>query len=29
VVLLTTGDKTGKLEGIACRLPGGRWRLEG
>ena len=29
VVLLTTGDKTKKLEGIACRLPSGRWQLEG
>jgi hypothetical protein len=29
VVLLTTGKLTRKMEGIACRLPSGRWQLEG
>lgn len=29
VILLTTGDKTNKAEGIACRAQGGRWELEG
>jgi len=29
VVLLTTGLKTKKTEGIACRLANGRWQLEG
>jgi hypothetical protein len=29
VMLLTTGFKTRKTEGIACRLANGRWRLEG
>jgi surface antigen len=29
VVLLTTGDRTRKIEGIACRMASGRWRLEG
>lgn len=29
VVLMTTGKNTKKQEGIACRLPSGRWQLEG
>lgn len=29
VILLTTGDKTNKTEGIACRAGDGRWQLEG
>jgi hypothetical protein len=29
VVLLTTGKRTSKMEGIACRLASGRWQLEG
>ena len=29
VVLLTTGKRTSKMEGVACRLPSGRWNLEG
>jgi surface antigen len=29
VILLTTGDKTNKAEGIACRDADGRWALEG
>jgi surface antigen len=29
VVLLTTGLLTKKTEGVACRLPNGRWRLDG
>lgn len=28
-LLLTTGVKTRKTEGIACRLTNGRWQLEG
>jgi surface antigen len=29
VVILTTGARTGRLEGIACRLDDGNWALEG
>ena len=29
MVLLTTGERTKKREGIACRLENGLWRLEG
>ena len=29
VVLMTTGQHTKKMEGIACRLPTGRWQLQG
>lgn len=29
VVLMTTGKNTKKQEGIACRLPSGRWQLDG
>ena len=29
VVLLTTGRRTQTAEGVACRLAGGRWQLEG
>ena len=29
VVMLTTGKHTKKQEGIACRLPSGRWQLDG
>lgn len=28
-VLLTTGLRTRRMDGIACRLPSGRWQLEG
>ncbi len=29
VILLTNGKRAKKTEGIACRLPGGRWQLDG
>jgi surface antigen len=29
IVLMTTGKTTKKQEGIACRLPSGRWQLDG
>jgi hypothetical protein len=29
MVLLTTGKRTSKIEGVACRLPSGRWQLDG
>jgi 17 kDa outer membrane surface antigen len=29
MVLLTTGKRTSKMEGVACRLPSGRWQLDG
>jgi surface antigen len=29
VVMMTTGRNTKKQEGVACRLPSGRWQLEG
>jgi hypothetical protein len=29
MVLLTTGIRTKKTEGVACRLGNGRWQLEG
>jgi len=29
IVLMTTGKNTKKQEGLACRLPSGRWQLEG
>ena len=29
IVLMTTGANTRKQEGIACRLPSGRWQLDG
>jgi surface antigen len=29
IVLMTTGQNTKKQEGIACRLPSGRWQLDG
>lgn len=29
VVMMTTGKNTKRQEGIACRLPSGRWQLEG
>jgi surface antigen len=29
VVVLTTGFRTGRVEGIACRLGDGTWQLEG
>ena len=29
MVLMTTGKRTSKIEGIACRMASGRWRLEG
>lgn len=28
-ILLTNGKRTKKTEGIACRLPSGRWQLDG
>ncbi len=28
VILLTNGKRTKKTEGIACRLPSGRWQLD-
>lgn len=29
IVLLTTGKRTSRMEGKACRLESGRWQLEG
>ncbi|MFA5900866.1 MAG: hypothetical protein WC829_17335 [Hyphomicrobium sp.] len=29
IVMMTTGRDTKRQEGIACRLPSGRWQLEG
>lgn len=29
IVLMTTGKNTKKQEGVACRLPSGRWQLDG
>ncbi len=29
VLVLTTGVRSGRVEGVACRLTGGRWQLEG
>jgi hypothetical protein len=29
IVLMTTGKNTKRQEGIACRLPSGRWQLDG
>jgi hypothetical protein len=29
VILLTTGQRTARKEGIACRLASGRWQLDG
>jgi surface antigen len=29
VILLTNGKRNKKTEGIACRLPSGRWQLDG
>ena len=29
VLIMTIGAATGKAEGIACRLPDGRWQLDG
>jgi hypothetical protein len=29
VVILTTGARTGRVEGVACRLADGNWQLEG
>ena len=29
VLVLTTGVRTGRVEGVACRLTDGRWQLEG
>jgi hypothetical protein len=29
VILLAAGRRTGKIEGVACRLGDGRWALEG
>jgi outer membrane surface antigen len=29
IVILTTGARSGRVEGVACRLTDGRWQLEG
>lgn len=29
VLILTTGYRSGRVEGVACRLTDGRWQLEG
>jgi hypothetical protein len=29
VLVLTTGYRSGRVEGVACRLADGRWQLEG
>jgi hypothetical protein len=29
VLIMTVGTATGRAEGIACRLPDGRWQLDG
>ena len=29
ILILTTRDHTGKIEGVACRLANGRWQLDG
>jgi surface antigen len=29
VVILSTGVRTGRIEGLACRLSDGSWQLEG
>ncbi|KAB2911994.1 MAG: hypothetical protein F9K29_20985 [Hyphomicrobiaceae bacterium] len=29
VFIVTAGAHTGKIEGVACRLPDGRWELDG
>jgi surface antigen len=29
MVMLTSGTRSKKTEGVACRLPSGQWRLEG
>lgn len=29
LLILTVGTATGRAEGIACRLPDGRWQLDG
>jgi len=29
IVLMTTGKRTKRIEGIACRLASGRWQLDG
>jgi surface antigen len=29
VLVLTTGYRRGRVEGVACRLADGRWQLEG
>lgn len=29
LVMLTSGTRSKKTEGVACRLPSGQWRLEG
>jgi hypothetical protein len=29
MVLLTSGERTRKMESVACRLPSGRWQLDG
>jgi hypothetical protein len=28
-IMLTVGTATGRAEGVACRLPDGRWQLDG
>jgi hypothetical protein len=29
IVILSAGTRSGRIEGTACRLAGGRWQLEG
>jgi surface antigen len=29
VIVLAAGSRTGKIEGVACRLDSGRWQLDG
>jgi hypothetical protein len=29
VIVLAAGQRTGKIEGVACRLDNGRWQLDG
>jgi surface antigen len=29
IVILSAGPRSGRIEGTACRLAGGRWQLEG
>jgi len=29
LLIMSTGDRMGRMQGIACRLGDGRWQLEG